>query len=280
MKRRVAACLGLALLGASLSVVAQDSERLRNAKTLVFDQKYAEARAAWQQILAAGGPEAGTAAYWVARCSENMKEDTRALREYGEYLARKPADRTLAEEARTSRVGIAARLYRTGQTQYLPILREALADPAKTVRYYAAFQVAGLGGALAREAVPILKRIVAEEKDSDLVDRGKLLLLRVDPQALAPAASTPRASGAPAKEASWLKVRIYERGKGEPTVSVNVPIALAELALKALPDDARRELEQKGFEPDNLLARLRKLGPTEIVTVEGEDGEKVQIWIE
>jgi HEAT repeat protein len=278
--KRLAAGLGFALLGASLTLLAQDGERLRSAKTLVFDQKYAEARAAWQQILAAGGPEAGTAAYWVARCSENLKEDARALKEYGEYLARKPADRSLAEEARTSRVGIAARLHKAGQTQYLPVLREALADPAKTVRYYAAFQVAGLGGALAREAVPVLKTIVADEKDSDLVDRAKLLLLRVDPQALAPAASTPRASGTPVKEASWLKVRIYERGKREPTVSVNVPIALAELALKALPDDARRELEHKGFETDTLLARLRKLGPTEIVTVEGDDGEKVQIWIE
>ena len=44
------------------------------------------------QLLVAGGPEAETAAYWVARCSENLKEDARALKEYGDYLARRPAD--------------------------------------------------------------------------------------------------------------------------------------------------------------------------------------------
>jgi hypothetical protein len=280
VKRLVASLLGLFVLAGALNALAQDSERLRNAKTLVFDKKYAEARTAWQQLLTSGGPEAETAAYWIARCSENLKDDARALKEYGDYLSRKPADRGLAEEARTSRIGIAARLVKAGQAQHVSILRDALADPSKTVRYYTAFQMALLGGAVGRDALPILKNIVAEEKDPDLVDRAKLLLLRIDPQALAPAASAPRLAGAGPKPASWLRVRIFERGKPQPTVSVNVPIGLAELALKALPDDARRELEHKGFEPDNLLERLRKLGPMEIVTIEGDDGERVQIWIE
>jgi hypothetical protein len=279
-QRLAAAFVGLLIFAASGAALAQDSERLAAAKALVFDRKYAEARAAWLQLLGSGGPEAETAAYWVARCSENLKEDARALKEYGDFLARQPADRGLADEARTSRVGVAARLAKAGQTQHLSILREALADPSKTVRYYAAFQVAGLGGTLAREAVPTLKKIVAEEKDPDLADRAKLLLLRVDPQALAPAVSAPKLAGAPPRLASWLRVRIYARGKPQPSVSVNVPISLAEIALKSLPDDARRELHDKGFEPENLLERLRKLGPMEIVTIEGDDGERVQIWIE
>ena len=280
MKRLGASLVGVLVLAGALAALAQDSERLGNAKTLVFDKKYAEARTAWQEILRSGGPEAETAAYWIARCSENLKDDGRALKEYGDYLSRKPGDRGLAEEARTSRIGIAARLVKAGQAQHVSILREALGDPSKTVRYYAAFQVAGQDGVLAREAVPTLKKIVAEEKDPDLVDRAKLLLLRIDPHALAPATSAPKLAGAGPKESSWLRVRIFERGKPQPTVSVNVPIGLAELALKALPDDARRELQHKGFEPDNLLGRLRKLGPMEIVTIEGDDGERVQIWIE
>ena len=95
---------------------------------------------AWQAILPGKGPEAEPAAYWVARCSENLGELERAFKEYGDYLGRPPADRALAEEARTSRVGIAARSARPATRQYLAVLSAALADPSKTVRYYAALQ--------------------------------------------------------------------------------------------------------------------------------------------
>ena len=57
-----------------------DAERLRSAKTLFFDRKYAEARQAWEAVRAAAkGAEAEAPAYWVARCSENLGESERAL---------------------------------------------------------------------------------------------------------------------------------------------------------------------------------------------------------
>jgi hypothetical protein len=278
MTRRLAA-MGLllgALLGSSLTARAQgDPERLRAAKELFFDKKYDEARRAWQALLPGKGAEAESAAYWVARCSENLGELERAFREYGEYLGRPPADRALAEEARTSRVGLAARLHRAGHKEYLDVLTTALADPSKAVRYYAALQSCRLDGNAGLPAVPILKRIVTDEKDDDLVERAKVCLLRLEPRALS-------SSPAPAsrKAASWIRVRIYERGSANPKVSVNLPMALADLVFKSLPDDTRRQLSQKGFDADNFWDRLKKLGPTEIIDIRGDDGEKVQIWIE
>lgn len=266
------------------SAFAEDSERLRSAKTLVFDRKYAEAREAWQGILAAGNvAEAETAAYWIARCSENLKDDARALKEYGDYLARHPVDRALAEEARTSRIGLAARLVKDGHREHAAILREALGDASKTVRYYAAFQLAGLGADLATPALPILKTILRDEKDPDLVDRAKLLLLRIDPAALGPEPAPPGMASSgrkdPAKEATWVHVRV-DKGHGIPEVSINLPVALAELIFKSLPDEARRELKLKGYDADNFWGRLKKLGPTEIIRIQGEDGERIQIWLE
>ena len=38
------------------------------------------------------GRGGGAAAYWVARCSENLGESERALREYDEFLALRPKD--------------------------------------------------------------------------------------------------------------------------------------------------------------------------------------------
>jgi hypothetical protein len=274
------AFLGLllaAFVGAASPARAQaDAERLRAAKELFFDKKYDEARRAWQAILPGKGSEAETAAYWVARCSENLGELERAFREYGEYLGRPPADRTLAEEARTSRVGIAARLYKAGNKQHVGVLSAALTDASKTVRYYAALQSCRLDASASLPAVPILKRIVAEEKDDDLVERAKVCLLGLQPGALSSAPPSPGRT----KAASWIRVRIYEKGSANPKVSVNLPMALADLVFKSLPDDARQKLNLKGFDADNFWDRLKRLGPTEIIDIRGDDGEKVQIWIE
>jgi hypothetical protein len=75
-------------------------------------------------------------------------------------------------------------------------------------------------------------------------------------------------------------VRIYDKGGSKAKVSVNMPVALAELVFKSLPDEARAELRKKGYDADNFWDRLKRLGPTEIISIEGDEGERVQIWIE
>jgi hypothetical protein len=270
-------CLALAALAEYAG--AQGDERLRTAKTLFFDRKYAEARQEWQRVAAGpSGADAEAAGYWIARCSENLKEYERALKEYGDFLARRPADAALAEEARTSRVGLATRLYKSGKHDYLPVLTDGIADKSRTVRYYAALQLGSLGPPVGLPAVPTLRRIVSEEKDDDLVERAKLILLRLDPRALSEAVGS--AGPGSAKPATWIRIRIYKPGQERPEVSVNLPIALADIVFKSLPDDARRQLKLKGYEPENFWDRLKKLGPTEILKVEGDDGERVQIWLE
>ena len=282
----VALLAGLALLGGSGIVLAQgDPDRLRNAKALFFDRKYAEARQAWEAIQAGRGPEAEAAPYWIARCSESLGELPRALGEYGAYLAGRPPDRALAEEARTSRVSLAVRLYKSGHPQHLPILKDALTDPSRTVRYFAALQLPTLGCDVGKASLPVLRKILVEEKDEDLIDRAKLALLRCDPASLAPspgpATAQPLAPArTPSRAASWIRVRISHKGAAKPQVSVNLPVALAEMVFKSLPEDARADLRRKGYDADNFWDRLKKLGPTEIISIEGDEGERVQIWLE
>lgn len=280
-----AAAGALMLVWLAGAAAPPDADRVRAAKTLFFDRKYVEAREAWQAVLAgAKGPDAEAASYWVARCSENLGERERALKEYGDYLTHRPQDSALAEEARTSRVGLAAQLYKAGKREHLPVLQEALADPSRTVRYYAALQLAGLGPAVGQAAVPVLKGILAQEKDEDLVDRARLALLKIGPDVLAQVESEVRDAGerpgAPRREASWVRVRILKKGQAKPAVQINLPVALAELVFKSLPDDAREELQKKGYESDTFWEKLRKLGPTQIIDIVGEDGDRVQIWLE
>lgn len=194
MMRRILSLALVALVAPSL-VLAQADERLRSAKALFLDRQYDEARSLLLTVRPSGGDQAQQALYWIARCSESLGEHERALGEYGEFLAGRPGDRTLAEEARTSRIALAVKLARTGtprrdREQHLGLAREALTDASRTVRYFAALQLASLGPEHGRAAVPVLKEILAKESDPDLVDRAKLYLVRLDPAALAPARGT------------------------------------------------------------------------------------------
>jgi hypothetical protein len=282
MRERLAALVAAALLLPAVSWAQADAEKLRAAKALFFDRQYAEAREAWQAVHDSGhGADSQAALYWVARCSESLKDSERALAEYAEYLAARPADRTLVEEAKTSRVAVAVNLARAGKTQHLAIARDALADPSLTVRYFAALQLATLGPEHGKAAVPVLREILAKEKDQDLVERAKLALLRLDRNALAEA--SPEPPGHPpgkTRKAGWVRVRIYEKGRAEPQVAINVPVALADLVFKALPDDAVADLKREGYDARTFWERLKQTGPAEILTIEGDDGERIQVWIE
>ena len=279
MRRLVALALA-ALLGSALAAgAAPDPEALRQAKALFFDRQYAEARAAWQGILDAGGiKDAPAAPYWIARCSESLGEKERALGEYGRYLATKPTDRALAEEAKTSRVSLAVKLAKEGRPVHKGIALESLNDVSRTVRYFTALQVASLGGEDCRPAIPVLREILAKEKDEDLVERSKLALLKCD--ALPPPAPIPPRPPSSAKAASWVHIRIYQKGESKPNVAINLPVALADLVFKSLPDSAMADLRREGYDAGRFWEALKKTGPAEILTVEGKDGERIQVWLE
>ena len=148
------------------------------------------------------------------------------------------------------------------------------------MRYFAALQVATLGPEQCKAAVPVLKEILANEKDDDLVDRSKLALLRCDRSALPPPAPVPPRPPASGKPASWVHIRIYEKGLSKPNVAINLPVALADLVFKALPDSAVEDLRKEGYDARRFWEALKKTGPAEILTVEGKDGERIQVWLE
>jgi hypothetical protein len=264
----------------SLTIVSTAPPDARDAKALFFDRRYEKARQAWQEVRCAGdGPEALSALYWVARCSESLGEHERALREYAAFLAEHPGDVALVEEARTHRIDLVTRLARDGNMRHLSIAREGLKDKSATVRYFAAFSLASLGSDVGRPAIPVLKRILEKERDPDLVDRAKVALLRLDPKALSPRPRK-RVDRPAGVHTRWLKVRVYEKGHKDPSVSVNLPVALAELVVKSLPEDAQRELKRKGYGDATAWERLLSLGPTTILEVVDEDGGRIKVWTE
>src|SRR5207247_4715006 len=144
------------------------------------------------------------------------------------------------------------------------------------VRYVAALQLPTLGCDVGKAALPVLRKILVEEKDEDLIDRAKLALLRCDPTSLAPSAGPAPAqplARTPARSASWIRVRIYHKGAAKPQVSVNLPVGLAEIVFKSLPEHGRADLRMKGYNHDNCRHPCKQPSPLQHLTSEGREGE-------
>jgi len=267
-------------------VVVAESD-LNEAKALFFDRKYEESRNKWTEIAAVKGPSSEAAAYWIARCSESLGESERAFREYGAFLDLPPTDPRLAEEAEISRIGLAAKLTRAGKPGFLTAVTRSLGDDRKPVRYFGALQMGALPNlADARKATTVLKEIVTTSKDPDIVERAKLQLLRLEPKTLSdvpaprPSPTTGRSAKGeePEGAARLLRIRISKNGKQ--TVAVTVPFSLAEFVFGSLPDSTKKGLQLKGYDAEGFWKRLRTLNIREIVSIVGEDGETIEIWVE
>lgn len=287
-----AALLALSTFSFAFPLVVEAD--LTEAKALFFDRKYEESRARWAEIAASKDPSAEAATYWIARCSESLGESERAFREYGAFLDLPPGDARLAEEAEISRIGLATKLTRAGKPGFLTAVIRSLGDDRSSVRYFGALQVGSLPNlADARKATAVLKEIVTASKDPDLVERAKLQLLRIEPRSVTeapprrstratPAPTGPTKSLSPDSEprgaARLLRIRITKGGKQ--TVAVTVPFSLAEFVFNSLPDATKRGLELKGYDADGFWKRLRSLNIRDVVSIVGDDGETIEIWVE
>ena len=45
-------------------------------------------------------------------------------------------------------------------------------------------------------------------------------------------------------------------------------------------EDALRDLRLKGYRAENFWEKLKQMGPTDIIEIVGDEGEKIRIWIE
>lgn len=84
---------------------------------------------------------------------------------------------------------------------------------------------------------------------------------------------SPLAEGKP----KWLRIRVSS-GDSE-KVNVNLPLSLARVALKFIPQQAKGQMEEQGFDMDALLSEVTETKIGKLVEVEDGD-DHVSIWIE
>jgi len=274
MKKKLLAAIGLGLFLAAGLAAQDDQEAFEKAKILIFDKQWATALKHLDEMMAKypGSRYAASALFYRAKCQEEMGARKQALESYERFVT-KSSGSNLAEEARISMIDLAAALYQAGEKNYLQNILDLLADENKVVAYYAAFKLSYLPEpkAVAR-ALPVLQAILENEKDAELRDRAKIAIMRIDPALLK---GTDRQGRRLAGK--MLKIRIIEKSNPDGKVSLSIPLALADLALKSLGVEERRALKKEGYNVDQLLEQLIDKGMK--IDVQDEDSV-IQIWIE
>jgi len=281
-KRRGAAlaaagCLiTVCLCGSAAWAASRDQELFNQAKILIFDKKWEEARQVFDRVAREfpASPLVPQAFYFSARCLQLQGRQEEALRAYETFQRKYPSEPIFGPEARSSIVELAATLHEKGNPLYKDRLAAALSDPNKDVRYFAAIRASGLGDAGLNAMVsPVLKDIVRHEAERDLVDRARIALLRLDQKALAPAAEAPPAKGKaePRRERPsaqpgdnrMFHLVVHRRGVEAPIIELNLPFSLAELAIAALDESDQDGDPQERDRHRQRLGRPQEARPGE-----------------
>ncbi len=283
MKRAIA-LIGFAFilsLGPGLRAqTAADEALFREAKLLVFDKDW---RAALVKIEELGdkypaSPLVGQALFYKGECLNGLGgREREALRAFKDYLKSPEARANLVEEAEGRIVDLAFELYEGGDSAALREVESRLEHKNMAVRYYAAYKLSLVRNKkAAAKAVPVLVRLIETENDPELLDRARIALLRVSPESLKSVEDrTPVRIGTP----RMLKIRVLEAGRKDPVFSLNIPFALADLALSALSEDDKAALRKKGYDINNIIRDLTR-SKESLLRIAGDDGTVIEIWID
>jgi len=272
-------CL-LCLLLLQASARAQADEKLfQEAKILIFDEKWENAQAKLEELLEKypKSPWFSQAVFYRAKCLEKRgSKKMEALKAYASYLELKDRSPSLSEESERSIINLACDLYQSGEKRYLQEVEKRLSSSNRVIRYYAATQLSYLSDKkVAAKAIPVLKEILEKERDEELRDRAKISLLRIDPDALKGLEEQKYE-----KEILVLKIRIYKEGKDIPSVKIDIPWALADLALRAMSDTDKQIIKKEGYDFDRVIKELLEDEGKIFEFHSEESGATIKIWIE
>ena len=278
--RKVIINIGILLLASLLLQAyaqAQPDEKLfQEAKILIFDKEWKDAQEKLEDLLKKYPDSSwySQAVFYRAKClKEQRGKKLEALKAFRDYIKRRDRSKSLAEDSELSIIDLAYELYKDGKRSYLAEIEKRLSSSNRVVRYFAAIKLSQVKEKkVSSRAVPVLKEIIKKEKDDELRDRAKIALLRVDPGVLKDLEEE-----RPVRKAKLLKIRVWK--DGELTLKINIPWALADLALGSIEEEEKASLKKEGYDLDTIMKTLAEVG--EIIYIENkEEGTIIKIWIE
>lgn len=254
-----------------------DEKLLQDAKVLIFDKNWSEAEKKLTILIKdyPGSNYYSQALFYLGKCqAEQEGKEKEALKTLETFLQRTDRVPGLVEEAEIAIVDLAFKLYNQGQKGFGQILQEKLGSPLRVIRYYTAMKMSYLQDKnLAARALPVLLKLLETERDQELMDRARIAILRISPQALKDVPD-----GSDRRGVKLLKIRVYKKGKKAPSISINLPLSLADLAIQAIPEEEKVRIKEKGYDLDRIISDLVK-AKEKLVRIE-EDGNIIEIWIE
>ncbi len=279
--KRITIYLGLILLASLfLQVYAgmqPDEELFYEARILFLDMKWKKAQKKLDELLEKypNSRWFSRALYWKAKCLQEQEgKELEALDTYKSYSKRKDRTKILTEETEVAIIDLASKLYNRGKRSYLKEIEKRLFHSNRVIKYYAAFELSYVKDKkIAAKAVPVLKEILESESDDRLRDKAKIALLRIDPGALKDFEEK-RSE----RKIAVLKIRIYKKGQTKPEVRINIPWALADLALRAISDENKVMINKEGYDLDRIRKELLEFRG-EIIRFEDKD-TIIEIWID
>jgi outer membrane protein assembly factor BamD (BamD/ComL family) len=265
----------------------RDQDLLNQGKVLIFDKKWDQAYLVFQRFTTEfpKSPLLAQAYFLGARCLQLQGKEVDAIRAYELFLQKFPNEKVLDAESTNYIIELSASQLEKGSAAFKDRMRAGLKSPNKDIRYYAALRCSRIKDlAVASLAVPVLREIVQQEKEADLVKRAEIALLRIDPKTLASAPVVQSTARKPAAapvtgQPRMLRLQIIQSGGTIPAVDLNIPFSFAQMAVAALDESAKTEMRRRGIDVANIIRDLERMGPAKMLTI--RDGDKtVQLWIQ
>ncbi len=272
--KKVAVLLIISLL--FISGIPEDKSLFMKGKILLFDEKWKDALNIFDKLEQkySNSKYLTMSYFYKGKCLEELKSEKDAIKNFEKFLVFSDND-SLSEEAEISIINNAFKLYEKGNREFLKKITGRLSSFNKSIRYYAAFSLSyAKDKNISKKALPVLKKILFDEEDKELIERAKLAILRISPKDLEKIQTARVKSG---KSTRMLRIRIIDKQNNKSKVTINIPFSLAELAIKSLPDDEKKALIENGYDLDTIIKTLVDAG--EIIRIDDED-ELIKIWIE
>jgi tetratricopeptide (TPR) repeat protein len=249
-----------------------DDALMGKAKQDLFDRNWNAALKKLDQLIdrSPNSSHYSMALFYKGRCLKELNKSKQALATFTQYLE-VSKNMGLKEEALKEIIDLNFQLAKGTDRHYLKAIVDFLDSKDAMVRYYAAFKLSyAKDKKMAEKAVPVLKRIVRNDDDEDLVDRAKLALMRINPRFLKEDSET----RPPAIR--LLCMSVYDKKEKKETFAITFPFGLAKLALEAIPEEEKELIKKEGYNLDRILETLTRV--PEVIKIEGDD-VIFKIWV-
>jgi hypothetical protein len=79
------------------------------------------------------------------------------------------------------------------------------------------------------------------------------------------------------RKRGWLRIRVVEKGKE--AAKINIPLSLVRFGMRFIPSRARKQMLEKGVNPEDIFREIEAGTVGKLVEVE-QGSDQVEVWVE